>query len=383
MIVGIASSQTDSSSGTPTGDTASVNEPAQDPAEETSTTTTQLLTETSQPTTSPTTTPAASSPDAIDVDGVSTKLSQLRVADPAPDRAPYDRNEYQPGGWGDLNSDCISTRHDLLAEQSQVPVTWTSSGCSVASGAWIDRYTGETLSTVEAATIDHHVALAEAHRSGGWRWDLDTKVRFTNDPGAGQLTIVGSAINQSKSDKRPDQWLPPDPTDHCDYVARWVNVKHRWQLTVTEAELTTIESIVNTCASATSTAALVGTAPPLIVTSTTAPATTTTIQVDTAAPGSVSLVACERRAETVTLANEGGSPADLSGYTLHDEGDKHRVSLGQFGSIQPGDTLTIRTGPDAVVGEGEVVWKRQHVWNNDGDTAFLIAPDGTQVSTRC
>ena len=382
LIIGIASSQTDSSPASPVAETTTTTQTVSDSAEEAPTTTQRQATTTTQ-TSSPSTTSNTSS----------AAKSTQQTCPPSwpswwwPTRPPTGRhttavNTNREGGA--ISTATVSApRHDVLAERSLVPVTWTSSGCSVATGEWIDRYTGETLSTVEAATIDHHVALAEAHRSGGWQWDLDTKFRFTNDPGAGQLTIVGSAINQSKADSRPDRWLPPNPADHCDYVARWVEVKHRWRLSVTESEHAAIEATIGTCDSVTSPAALVGTAPPLIVTSTTAPATTTTIQVDEAAPGSVVLVACERRAERVTLANNGGTTKSLSGLHASRRRRQHRVSLGQFGSIQPGDTLTILTGPDAVVADGEVVWKRQHVWNNDGDTAFPIAPDGTQASTRC
>ena len=85
----------------------------------------------------------------------------------------------------------------------------------------------------------------------------------------------------------------------------------------------------------------------------------------------------------VTIGNTGGETISLSGYTLHDEGDKHSVSLGQFGSLEAGEQLRILTGEDAVDGDGQVVWKRQNVWNNDGDIAFLIAPDGTEISVRC
>jgi hypothetical protein len=30
-----------------------------------------------------------------------------------------------------------------------------------------------------------------------------------------------------------------------------------------------------------------------------------------------------------------------------------------------------------------VVWKRQNVWNNDGDIANLIGPDGAVQTVRC
>ncbi len=111
--------------------------------------------------------------------------------------------------------------------------------------------------------------------------------------------------------------------------------------------------------------------------------TTTTILVVEGTPGNVVLVACDKRAERVTIANEGGEAISLSGYRLHDRGEKHTTSLGGFGSMNAGETLTIRTGPDAVAGAGEVVWKRQNVWNNDGDTAYLVAPDGSETSVGC
>jgi hypothetical protein len=116
----------------------------------------------------------------------------------------------------------------------------------------------------------------------------------------------------------------------------------------------------------------------------TTPTTTTTLAIaPTAGPGVVELVSCDKRAEVVGLANTGSSAISLSGYVLHDEGRKHEVALGQFGALEPGQRLAIVSGADATAGEGRVVWKRQNVWNNDGDVANLIAPDGTTTVTRC
>jgi len=85
----------------------------------------------------------------------------------------------------------------------------------------------------------------------------------------------------------------------------------------------------------------------------------------------------------VVIANTGGAEVSLSGYALHDEGRKHEVSLGRFGSLQPGQQLAIVTGDTAAAAEGRVVWKRQNVWNNDGDITNLIAPDGSFTVTGC
>jgi hypothetical protein len=83
------------------------------------------------------------------------------------------------------------------------------------------------------------------------------------------------------------------------------------------------------------------------------------------------------------ISNPGGSPADLNGFVLHDEGRKHETTLGQWGPLVAGTNLTIVSGADAAEAPGEVVWKRQNVWNNDGDIANLIAPDGTVQTVRC
>jgi hypothetical protein len=114
------------------------------------------------------------------------RLTALMVADPDPTRRPYDRDAYQPGGWADFNGDCITTRHDVLIRDSQIPVTFDPTGCRVETGQWIDAFTTDLLETADEATIDHHVPLAEAHRAGAWQWDNDTKIRFANDETVGR-----------------------------------------------------------------------------------------------------------------------------------------------------------------------------------------------------
>ncbi len=42
--------------------------------------------------------------------------------------------------------------------------------------------------------------------------------------------------------------------------------------------------------------------------------------------------------------------------------------------------MTIRSGGPA--GPGELAWTNQNVWNNTGDTAYLVNAGGAVVSTR-
>lgn len=304
----------------------------------------------------------------------------LVVADPDPARTPYERDDYDGDGWADFDGDGFSTRQELLITYSvDTPVL---DGCQVTSGRWVDPYDGSVYTSAADVQIDHMIPLAEAHRAGAWRWDLDTHKRFANDETPGHLLVVGDASNQSKADSTPDKWLPADPAAHCQYAIDWIGAKARWQLTITGSELVALNAALGRC-TPTSRLRPAATSPAPVVVTTTPTTTTTTTIAPSAGPARVTLLACDKRNEAVTIGNTGGAPVSLDGYTLHDGERNHETGLGGFGSLQPGQQLVILTGPDAVAGSGAVVWKNQNVWNNDGDTAYLIAPDGTVTTRGC
>ena len=127
--------------------------------------------------TSTTASPATTSPSVTESssDGVRSLRALLDSAE-AVDRhiAPvhYERDDYTGGGWDDSDGDCQSDRHEVLIEESLVPVQLIETGCRVETGQWLDAFTGETLTSADEATIDHLVPLSAAHRAGGWAWDL-------------------------------------------------------------------------------------------------------------------------------------------------------------------------------------------------------------------
>jgi hypothetical protein len=330
------------------------------------------------------TAPTSISPADESLREVLAELGGLVVVDPDPRRPSYDRDTYQPEGWADLDGDCISGRHEVLITQSAVSVQMTSSGCSVDTGSWTDPYTGTVVTAANDITIDHVVPLSEAHRAGAWRWDSATKIAFANDETPGALLAVVGSVNQAKGDKTPDKWLPPRQEYHCAYAANWVATKARWQLSVTRSEATTLTQILSSCAAG-DTPSRPATAPPVIVLA--PPLTSTTI--DAVSPSGdegasdLQIARCQRREERVVLVNPTANAISLAGYQLHDEESRHSTMLDQFGSIDAGATLVILTGEDNVASPGEVVWKRQNVWNNDGDTASLVTPSGSVTSARC
>jgi len=68
----------------------------------------------------------------------------------------YNRSDYHH--WIDADNDCQSTRNEVLKAESVIPVSFkTNSKCKVASGKWIDPYTGRTFNNPGQLDIDHVV----------------------------------------------------------------------------------------------------------------------------------------------------------------------------------------------------------------------------------
>lgn len=86
--------------------------------------------------------------------------------------------------------------------------------------------------------------------------------------------------------------------------------------------------------------------------------------------------------EWVTIRNDGENIVDLSGWTLKDESATHRFAFPALFSLAGGEFATIRTGCGENFGT-ELFWCNQGsaVWNNTGDTAFLLDPNGNVHDT--
>lgn len=91
----------------------------------------------------------------------------------------------------------------------------------------------------------------------------------------------------------------------------------------------------------------------------------------------------DANAEYVVVENRGAEPVDLSGWGLKDETASHRFAFPVGFSLAPGAAVTVHTGCGSPAG-ADLFWCNQGsaVWNNDGDTAFLLDPDGNIVDTR-
>ena len=177
----------------------------------------------------------------------SSIVLKLKVADVSPDVPEYDRDEWRH--WTDEDGDCQDARQEVLIAESTVPVTYTDADrCRVESGSWTGPYTGTVVTDPSELDVDHVVPLANAHKSGGWRWSKDRKSAYANSLAyPGHLIVTTARANRSKGARGPDEWRPPDTDYWCKYALDWVEVKRDWDLTATEDEVVALREMVQTC----------------------------------------------------------------------------------------------------------------------------------------
>ena len=172
-------------------------------------------------------------------------ITPLAIAEPHLDG--YDRDLF--GDWDDVDHDCQNTRAEVLIVESQVPVTFTTlASCTVATGQWLDPWSGSVSTDASALDVDHTVPLANVWRSGAWTWTPERRVAYANDlADDAHLIAIPAGENRSKGDDGPDAWRPPSSASWCTYARVWTAVKAKWNLSATSAEWTAILDMASTC----------------------------------------------------------------------------------------------------------------------------------------
>lgn len=203
-------------------------------------------TTTSAPTTEATTTSTTTTTTAAPP-GAAAAVDRLEVRtadDPAlPD---YRRAEFGDDWDYDPTTGC-NVRERVLIEESIVEPT-VDDRCRTTVGRWRSAYDGVETDDPADLQIDHLVPLSDAWRSGAATWTYERRHAFANDLVEPETLIaVTGHTNQSKGDRSPDEWLPPDRASWCDYAAAWVAVKLRWGLSVTGPEKSTLVSVLSGC----------------------------------------------------------------------------------------------------------------------------------------
>jgi len=82
--------------------------------------------------------------------------------------------------------------------------------------------------------------------------------------------------------------------------------------------------------------------------------------------------------EYVVFENAGDDPLDLTGWTVEDAAGRTYAFPDGY-VLDPGETVTLRTGT-STDGDGDLYWgSGSPVWNNDGDTVIVHNSDGDTV----
>lgn len=177
-------------------------------------------------------------------DAIAT-LESLEVKGRAP-KTGYSRQQFGDG-WEKVRG--CDTRNIILARDLENEVV--NERCQVIQGVLSDPYTGETIQfqrgadTSDDIQIDHVVALSDAWQKGAQQLSYERRVELANDP-LGLMAVSGAA-NQQKSDGDAATWLPSNKSFRCQYVARQIAVKRKYNLWVTTAEKETIKRVLSSC----------------------------------------------------------------------------------------------------------------------------------------
>lgn len=184
---------------------------------------------------------------AVPSQDIAVLLDQVTVVGALPEVPGYERGcrrgqacSFGPA-WNDPgdHSGCDTRSRILRAQLSEVRIKPGTHGCTVSSGVLADPYTGAIISFGAGGSadvhIDHVYAQARAWDAGAWRWGEQRRIAFANDPM--NLAAVGAEVNRQKSDSGLD-WLPPNRSYRCTYVARYLTVAATYDLLITDRERT-------------------------------------------------------------------------------------------------------------------------------------------------
>jgi hypothetical protein len=147
--------------------------------------------------------------------------------------------------WIDVDKDGCDTRAEVLIEEAIVKPK-IGPKCKLTGGKWISAYDGKTITNASQLDVDHLVPLAEAWRSGAWKWTNEQRQAFANDlENSETLIAVTASTNRSKGDKDPSLWMPTK--DKCAYADNWISIKTKYSLSLDLKESVKLHSLASEC----------------------------------------------------------------------------------------------------------------------------------------
>lgn len=132
------------------------------------------------------------------------------------------------------------TRADLTSLlRARDPARFKQGEWEVRDERWEEARQGRPCAPyvlTDCGVFEYHrlVSVAEAHRSGGWRWSVVTKEAYYLD----EENIYRFARNENSArgdDLVSDRWQPTEEAA-CDYANRWRTIKEKWGLMIDSEE---------------------------------------------------------------------------------------------------------------------------------------------------
>jgi len=172
-------------------------------------------------------------------------LKNIKIKGRAP-KTNYSRDQF--GKSWNIKNGC-DTRNIIL--NRDLINTVVDNDCNVSSGTLNDPYTGKIIQfkrgsgTSSLVQIDHVVSLSDAWQKGAQQFSSDMRISLAND--SLELLAVDGKANLQKSDGDAATWLPSNKAFRCQYVARQIAVKKKYDLWVTQSEHDAIQDVLKTC----------------------------------------------------------------------------------------------------------------------------------------
>ena len=232
-------------------------------------------------------------------------------------------------------------------------------------GSWYLPWEDRTESDPTKLVAEPVVPLYEAHLSEGWRWAPHDRHTYADPADSRRVHVLMSIeTRRRRGAADPALWLPGTRVGQCRYAADWIRTKHRWGMTVDEAERAALRNTLALCDDLSLIPSL--------------PLGTGSIQAAGFAGGAEGLrVACDARAELITITNPSTEVYNLAGWHLHDHGNQNRFTLPDW-LLVSGAKVTLGSG-DA---EADIRLTGDPVWNNDADTAYLYDRNYRLITAR-
>jgi hypothetical protein len=82
----------------------------------------------------------------------------------------------------------------------------------------------------------------------------------------------------------------------------------------------------------------------------------------------------------VEIVNQGGSPQDMSGWSVSDSKGEERYTFPAGYVLPAGATVRLHSGQGGVdAPPADIYWTTKNVWNNDGEVVYLWDAQGNEV----